>query len=330
MISTFLTYPALFHHHMMAIVLTMAVVCLIMTTNTCISTQTNMKRITTNEEYSTKTGYLQKRDLGNQSTTETSFNIKSSLERQWNDHQIMDMEKYIYLCMVAVTRNGLFVLTEYCIIPKEVFLRFSDRLNNWLFLTKNCPKLLISRLEVLKFASYYNVDEKTCKSVQTEGIPVDIEAGNRTARCYVPVEPNGRGMFTIDANILSSVCYPRLDVHELTEHDIFSINPFPEFPKVYKNINIVTDLFNIRFCKVAYGNPGEDERISPIHLREDCLASIKSGEIRSYFLESEKFLTRRCPLIDSSRTNVKYLPMVPPEECKSIIHRSVCVVSYSA
>ena len=149
-------------------------------------------------------------------------------------------------------------------------------------------------------------------------------------RLFPSFTANGRGMFTIDANILSSVCNLRLDVHQITEHDIFNISPFPEFPKVYKNINIVTDLFNIRFCKVAYGNPGKDERISPIHLREDCLASIKSGKIRSYFLESEKFLTRRCPLIDSSRTNVKYLPMVSPEECKSIIHRSVCVVSYSA
>ena len=302
---------------------------LVWTISTCISAQTSIKSVVTNQEYSKKHKTLQKRDLGNQSLTETSVNIRGSLERQWYDGEIMDMEHYTYLCMVAVTRKKLLASTEHCVIPKEVFLRFSYRLNNWLFWTENCPKLKISRQEVLKFASYYNVAEKTCKGVPTEGLPVDIEVGKIKTRCHVPVEPNGRGMFTIDANILSSDCSPPLDVNELTEHDVFSINPFPEFQNEDKNIKIVTDLLNIRFCKVAYGNPGKDGRISPLHIREDCLASIKSGKIQSYFLESKKFVTRRCPMVNSTLTNIKYLPMVPPGECENMIHRSVCAVSYT-
>ena len=195
-----------------------------------------------------------------------------------------------------------------------------------MFLQENCPNWDIKIKEVIKYASYYNVDKKTCMSVPADGIPVGVKTGTTETLCNIPVDVNGKGMFTIDAHVLSSFCSPNFNINNLFENEKFKISAFQEPQKLSKNPNIKADLSNIRFCKLIYGKTDGDGQISAQTTGYDCLASVKSGQLLRYYLISPQFVTRRCPM-DYSAVAVKYIPLVPSTTCEKIISASVCEVS---
>ena len=82
-------------------------------------------------------------------------------------------------------------------------------------------------------------------SVPTDGIPVGVKTSITEALCYILVDVNGKGMFTIDAQVFSSSCPSEVNVYHLIKRS-FHIYPFPKYQKVYTNSNIKADLFNIR------------------------------------------------------------------------------------
>ena len=242
----------------------------------------------------------------------------------------MDLKRFVYLCMVFVARKetstNTFVLTKHCLIPKDSFMALSNYVKIWKFLQENCSNWDIKRKGVIKYASYYNVDDKMCMSVPTDGIPVGVKTGTTESLCNIPVDVNGKGMFTIDAHVLSLRCSPKFNINKLFENEKFKISPFQEPQKLHRNPNIKADLFNIRFCKLMYGETDGDGQISAKTTGYDCLASVKTGQLLRYFLISPKFVRRRCPM-DYSAVAVKYFPMVPSGTCEKTIHASVCEAS---
>ena len=84
----------------------------------------------------------------------------------------MDMERFVYLCMMFVTKKCL-KNQKNCLIPKDNFMDLSNHIEVWMFLQENCPNLWKKIKDSIKYASYYNVDGKicACMSVPTDGIP---------------------------------------------------------------------------------------------------------------------------------------------------------------
>ena len=275
-------------------------------------------------------GVLQKYETSQPTLDEELSMIFSQSKPMSNGSQTMDMKHFAYLCVVLVAREETstktFVLTKHCLIPKESFIALSNHVKIWKFLQENCSNWDIKREKVIKYASYYNVDEKTCMSVPADGIPVKVKTGTTESLCNIPVDVNGKGMFTIDAHVLSSWCSPNFDINKLFENEKFKISPFQELQKLYRNPNIKADLFNIRFCKLMYGETDGNGKISAKTTGYDCLASVKTGQLLRYYLISPKFVTRRCPM-DYSAVAVKYIPMVPSSTCEKTIQASVCKVS---
>ena len=245
-----------------------------------------------------------------------------------NGSQTMDMKRFVYLCMVFVVKKEISAKTQHCLIPKNSLMALSSHVKFWTFLQQNCSNWDIRREEVIKYASYYNVDEKTCTSVPADGIPVKIKTGRTESLCNIPVDVNGKGMFTIDAHVLSLWCSPNFNVDKLFENEKFKISAFQEPQKLYRNPNIKADLFNIRFCKLMYAETDGNGQISAQTTGYDCLASVKTGQLLRYYLISLKFVTRRCPM-HYSAVAVKYFPMVPSATCEKIIRASVCEASNS-
>ena len=247
-----------------------------------------------------------------------------------NGSRTMDMKHFVYLCMVLVAKREMsekpFVLTKHCLIPKDSFMALSNHVEMWMFLQENCPNWDIRIKDLIKYASYYNVDEKTCMSVPTDGIPVGVKTGTTETQCNISVDVNGKGMFTIDAHVLSSQCSSSFNINKLFENEKFKISAFVEPQKPYRNPNLKADLFNIRFCKLMYGETDVNKLISAQTIGFDCLASVKTGQLLRYYLTSSKFVTRRCPM-DYSAVAVKYFPMVPSGTCEKIIRASVCEAS---
>ena len=244
-----------------------------------------------------------------------------------NGSKTMDMQRFVYLCMVLVARKETstktFVLSKHCITPKDSFMALSNYVEIWKILQGNCSNWDIKREEVIKYASYYNVDEKTCMSVPANGIPVGVKTGTTETLCNIPVDVNGRGMFTIDAQVFSLRCFPNFNINKIFENEEFKISPFQEPQKIYRNPNIKADLFNIRFCKLMYRGTDGNGTISAKTTEYDCLASVKTGQLSRYYLSSSHFVTRRCPM-DYSAVAVKYFPMVPSSTCEKTIRASVC------
>ena len=258
--------------------------------------------------------------------TYTSDNIMENTNKTENENAELDMEQYVYMCVVAVAKRNMsttpVILSNHCIISMDKFKTFSNHLRTWFFFQENCFHWDIRRKQVIKFAFYYNVDENTCKSVPTDGIPVGVKTGITEALCYIPVDVNGKGMFTIDAQVFSSSCSSEINVYHLIKR-IFHIHPFPKYQKGCANSNIKADLFNIRTCRIVYGDSNEDLKIPNIKTRHSCLAFMKSGQV-SYPMPNN-MMARRCE-VDESPTNEKYLPLVPEHMCSKVIQRSVCLV----
>ena len=256
----------------------------------------------------------------------TSDNIRNNSSKTENDNAELDMEQYVYMCVVAVAKKNTSttpaILINHCIIPMDKFKQFSNSLTTWLFFQENCFHYVIRMEEVIKFEFYYNVDENTCMSVPTDGIPVGVKTGRTEALCYIPVDVNGNGMFTIDAHVFSSACSPEVNVYHLIKTN-FHIYPFPKYQKVYTNSNLKADLFNIRTCRIIYDNSTEDKKIPPIKTRRSCLVFMKSGQVSNPM--SQNLLARRCQVAESP-TNEKYLILVPERMCAKVIQRSVCLV----
>ena len=251
--------------------------------------------------------------------------IMKSTNKTGNYYKL-DMERNVYMCTVVVAKRNTSttpgILSNHCIIPMDKFKQFSNRLRTWLFFQENCFHWDIRRKEVIKFAFYYNADENICMSVPTDGIPVGVKTGETEALCYIPVDVNGKGMFTVDIHVFSSACSFEVNIEHLIKRS-FHIYPFPKYQKVYTNSNVKADLFNIRTCRIVYGNSTEDLKIPTIKVRHSCLAFMRSGQISS--LTSQNLLARRCQ-VDGSPNNEKFLPMVTEQMCAKVIQRSVCLV----
>ena len=256
----------------------------------------------------------------------TIDNIKKNTNKTVNDYQKLDMEQYVYICMVVVSKKNTsttpVILSNHCIIPMDKFKQFSNHLRTLLFFQDNCFHWDISRKDVIKFAFYHNVDENTCLSVPTDGIPVGVKTGQTEALCYIPVDVKGKGMFTIDSHVFASACSSEININQLIMRG-FHIYPFPKYQKVYTSFNAKANLFNIRTCRIVYGNSTEDLQIPPIEVRHSCLAFMTTGQVPD--LMSKNLMSRRCH-VDKSPSNEKYFPMVPEQMCATVIQRSVCLV----
>ena len=256
----------------------------------------------------------------------TLDNITKNTNKTENENAELDVEQYVYMCVIAVAKRNMSttpaIISNHCIIPMDKFKQFLNGLRTWFFFQENCFYWDIRRKEVIKFAFYYNVGENTCMSVPTDGIPVGVKTGKTEALCYIPVDVNGKGMFTIDAQVFSSACSSEVNVDHLIKRS-FHIYPFPKYQKVYTNSNIKADLFNIRTCRIIYDNSTEDKKIPSIKTRHSCLAFMRSGQISNPM--SQNLLARRCQVAESP-TNEKYLILVPERMCAKVIQRSVCLV----
>ena len=256
----------------------------------------------------------------------TLDNMTNNRSKTVNYYSKLDMEHYVYMCAVVVAKKNTSttpaILSNHCIIPMDKFKQFSNPLTTWLFVQENCFHYVIRMEEVIKFEFYYNVDENTCLSVPNDGIPVGVKTGRTEALCYIPVDVNGKGMFTIDAHVFSSSCSPEVNVYHLIKTK-FHIYPFPKYQKVYTNSNLKADLFNIRTCRIIYDKSTEDKKIPPIKTRRSCLAFMKSGQVSNPM--SQNLLARRCQVAEFP-TNEKYLIVVPEKMCAKVIQRSVCLV----
>ena len=259
---------------------------------------------------------------------DTLDKLTNTSNKVGNPNPELDMERYVYICAVAVAKKNMsatpVILSNHCIIPMDKMKQFSYRLRTWLFFQENCFHGGIGRKEVIKFAFYHNVDENKCLSVPTNGIPVGVKTGRAVALCHIPVDVNGNGMFTIDSHVFSSSCSPEVNVYDLIKKN-FHIYPFPKYQKVYTNLNMKADFFNIRICRIIYGNSTEDipQKIPPIKTRHSCLAFMRSGQVSNPM--SQNLLARRCQ-VAKSQANEKYLIMVPERMCAKVIQRSVCLV----
>ena len=145
-----------------------------------------------------------------------------------------------------------FVLTKHCLIAKNSFMALSNHDEIWMFLQENCPNRWIRIKDLIKYASYYNVDGKicTCMSVPTDVIPVRVKTVTSETLCNISVDV--KGMFTILAHELSSQCSSNFNIKKKFENEELKISAFVEPQKPYRNPNINTDLFIIRFCKLMY------------------------------------------------------------------------------
>ena len=58
-----------------------------------------------------------------------------------------------------------------------------------------------------------------CMSVPADGIPVIVKTGTTESLCNIPVDVNGRGMFTIDAHVFSLGCSTNFNIDKLFKNE---------------------------------------------------------------------------------------------------------------